>query len=148
MPDDDPQDSPPGDDPKGLRKLLEAEKSRNDDLASRLQRMERREILDVAGIPKDAKFFRDNFDKVYSGDLTAEAVRKYAEDNGIIKAVSTTPQEEQDVHRQLNDALAGNGRLEDIRVPQEQLDAINNAKSAEEIDSLAERFGLVRWDAG
>lgn len=146
MPDDDPQGQP-SDDAKGLRKLLEAEKARNDSLESRLLSMERRSLLDEAGIPKEARFFRENFDKVYTGELTTEAIRKYAEDAGVMQPIQTTPPSEQDVHRQLANALAGNGTLDDIRVPQEQIDAIRNAKSAEEIDALSEQFGIVRWDA-
>lgn len=104
-------------------------------------------MFDKVGVPAEklGKLFRTSYD----GDLTEEAVKAAALENGLIEEQRTTPVEERAVLDRIQDQLAGaspeSGFSEDIdRALQER---INAASSNDEIDRILKDAGMFIYDS-
>lgn len=140
---------------KGLRERLERKQGelsqKEQELAQReaeLERVRRDLLFDKVGIPgeKIGKLFRDS----YQGELTEEAIRAAAIENGVLEQQRTTPEPEREAHERAMDALAGanpGDRLVSDDMDRQLADAIAEAQSGDEIDAILKRHKLYVYDA-
>lgn len=153
MDDDQHEPAPPAGDGHDI-KNLRAKAAKADELEARLAALQeqlvakdRQALFDKVGVPAEklGKLFRTSYD----GDLTEEAVKAAALENGLIEEQRTTPVEERAVLDRIQDQLAGaspeSGFSEDIdRALQER---INAASSNDEIDRILKDAGMFIYDS-
>lgn len=134
-----PEDQQPGW-AKALRKQQKEAVKRAEEAEARAAKLERGKVFDDLGIPpeKTGKLFRDS----YSGDLDPEAVRKAAEEYGVIDPPPppepSVPGEDLDAHQRASEATAVSEPPPDL---QDKLDA---AGSFEEAKAILASAGALR----
>lgn len=125
-PEHDYDDDDGGDPPNGtastpsqndLRNLRKKAKER-DELAAKLERLERNEAFRDAGLDlKDAK--AKYFMKGYDGDMTPEAIKAEALSAGFLSEAPPPPDPDADAHRRMDQANAGATSPSGKKTPQE-----------------------------
>lgn len=137
-----------------VRQLREKAKRADDaearvaELEAKLAARERAEVFAKAGLP-DSKLAQ-KWATAYDGELTAEAVRKAALDDELIREEPKTSEPEQETHARMADLLNGTERsgqdwtdnvLASATKALDDLEAAGDL-SPESVEAMLESFGL------